>query len=479
MSTTAHVVDVLVVGGGPTGLSAARESRRSGASVLLLESGPALGGLARAATVNDCEVDLGGHRLLCNTDEQLTFWRDFAEMIGDVQLHTVQKRSGILHDRVVLGYPVDWEQFRAAAPWRTRARGALSLMKRKARPLRDEDNLSGWVRNRYGDFLTDAFMAPHARKIFGVDPAHIPATWASQRIATPQFREVLTAAVPNVGGGRRAPQQAAADDRFLYPEGGIGVLWEGLARTLRSRVEIHLNTKVHHYRVDVDGLITATFSTPNGPQEVQCRRVISTAPTDDLARSLGLHRLADDIAAAATHRDLIVGLTCLPAIPRTWEGFQWLYTHDDGVRASRFQNYAEWTGSVPTDGLIGLEYPVPANTPIADAERWVKDDLALLGVDDYTLISIDVLRNAYSNFDAAQPQIAQLDTELRRFGAGLLSTGRQGAGVYINMDQAMALGKAAGAEPGPRSGVVGVDTYSSYQERPNPTRRPVSPAVPR
>lgn len=479
MSTAVEVVDVLVVGGGPTGLSAARECRRSGASVVLLESGPALGGLARAAKVNKTEVDLGGHRLLCNTDDQFTFWHDFAEMIGDVELHNVEKRSGILRDGVVLSYPVDWGQFRTAAPWGTRARGALSLIKRKARPLGD-DNLSDWVRNRYGDYLTDAFMAPHARKIFGVDPAHVPATWAPQRIAVPQVRDVLSAAVPNIGVGRRPPREVAARDQFLYPQGGIGVLWEGLARTLRSRVQIRLNARVQDYRVDPDGLITATYSTPLGPQEVRCRRVISTAPTDDLARTLGLHRLADEIVDRAKHRDLIVGLVCLPSIPRAWQGFQWLYTHGEGMRASRFQNYAEWTGLNPTDGLIGLEYPVPANSSIADARWWVKNDLALIGVEQYTLVSVDVLHNAYSNFDAAQPQIAELDGEVKRLSAGLLSTGRQGAGIYINMDQAMTLGKIAGASPGRLSGVAGVDTYSRYQERSKaalPTA--VSPAAPR
>lgn len=464
MSVPVDFVDVLVVGGGPSGLAAAQECMHSGASVLLVERSTVLGGLARSATVDGREVDLGGHRLLTNTARQAQFWHSFAEGIGKVHLHTVSKRSGILRDGVVLSYPVDWRQFRAAAPWGTRARGALSMLKRKAHPLDDEEYLLNWVRNRYGDYLTDAFMAPHARKIFGVDPAHIPATWASQRIATPRVRDVLTAALPEALPRRRRPVEVVAQDNFLYPRGGIGVLWHGLAHKIAPRVQIKFHTTVVGYAVEPDGMVRVSLRSPVGPRDVLCRRVISTAPADHLARLVGLPRLAEDIDAKSKHRDLVIGLVHVGEVPRAWRGFQWLYTHEDGMRASRFQNYAEWTGLRSSDGLIGLEYPIPALSQ-ADPQHWVREDLRRLGIRDYTFVCADVLHNAYANFDAAQPQIAVLDAELKRSGGGLVSTGRQGAGIYINIDQAMSLGRAAAAAAGRHAGVAGLDTYSRYQEK--------------
>ena len=51
--------DVVVVGGGVAGLTAARDLSRSGLAVLLLETSAHLGGKLRLATVGGVEVDVG------------------------------------------------------------------------------------------------------------------------------------------------------------------------------------------------------------------------------------------------------------------------------------------------------------------------------------------------------------------------------------------------------------------------------------
>jgi monoamine oxidase len=54
-------VDVAVVGAGLSGLSAARELRRRGASVVVLEARDRAGGKMHTVTVDGCAVDLGAH----------------------------------------------------------------------------------------------------------------------------------------------------------------------------------------------------------------------------------------------------------------------------------------------------------------------------------------------------------------------------------------------------------------------------------
>lgn len=43
--------------------------------------------------------------------------------------------SGILRDGMVIGYPVDWRQFRSALPWPTRALAAASMVHRSVLPV--------------------------------------------------------------------------------------------------------------------------------------------------------------------------------------------------------------------------------------------------------------------------------------------------------------------------------------------------------
>jgi hypothetical protein len=88
----------------------------------------------------------------------------------------------------------------------------------------------------------------------------------------------------------------------------------------------------------------------------------------------------------------------------------------------------------------------------------------LLGGAAFEYLGAEKTSDAYSNFDAAADLFDQLDEALRRF-AGIVATGRQGAGIYINLDKAMVLGARAGTLPADHAGVVGRDDYSQYQEK--------------
>jgi monoamine oxidase len=52
--------DVIVIGAGLAGLTAARELRHAGRRVLLLEARDRLGGRAYTSSLGDSEVELGG-----------------------------------------------------------------------------------------------------------------------------------------------------------------------------------------------------------------------------------------------------------------------------------------------------------------------------------------------------------------------------------------------------------------------------------
>ncbi|AKK27175.1 FAD-dependent oxidoreductase [Mycobacterium sp. EPa45] len=457
-------VDVLVVGAGPTGLSAADACVAAGASVAVVEHTGQVGGLARAATVAGHEVDIGGHRLLSSTAEQRRVWLDLAARLGGIAMSDIDRRSGILRDGYVVSYPFDWRQFRDCAPLWVRARGAASLItwKLTAPTGRSDDTLDDWVKNRYGPYLSETFMAPHARKVFGIDPRNIPAAWASQRILSPRFASVLATALPRLRNSTRADEPT---DRFLYPHGGAGVLWTRLAESLEHQVNWLFNSKVSAITGSGGGPYAVTVTGPGGDQVVSCRRIIWTGRPDDLAASLGLTELSTALAQASGRRDLVVGVVRILDYPTSWHGYQWLYTHDTGVRAHRFNNYGEWKTLNCPAGVVGLEYSVPPGETFDVRATASRDMSILLGGAAFEFLGAEKTSDAYSNFDAAAGLFDRLDEALRRFGGGIVATGRQGAGIYINLDQALELGARAATLPADQAGVVGRGGYSKYQDK--------------
>ena len=62
---------VIVLGGGPCGLSAAWELSRNGMNVVVIEKEHLLGGLCKTLSYKGFNFDLGGHRLISKNSELL------------------------------------------------------------------------------------------------------------------------------------------------------------------------------------------------------------------------------------------------------------------------------------------------------------------------------------------------------------------------------------------------------------------------
>ena len=173
-------VDVAVVGAGLSGLTAARELRRSGASVSVLEARDRVGGKMHTVSIDGCAVDLGAHwvgptqrRVLALADELgiavekqyldgrhlLTIGGERHEFTGLIppgsRLGTAETLLAVA--RIELRRRlVDTEQ-----PWRSRAAKKL-----------DSFTLGHWMRTLRSDAARAMFTLT-ARTVFGAEPSEL------------------------------------------------------------------------------------------------------------------------------------------------------------------------------------------------------------------------------------------------------------------------------------------------------------------
>jgi hypothetical protein len=145
-----------------------------------------------------------------------------------------------------------------------------------------------------------------------------------------------------------AGASVAVADRFLYPLGGSGVLWSGLAESLGNRMNWLFDSGVESIAEPRGGRIAVTVS--------------------DHASSL---------SQTSRRRDLVVGVVRVRDYPESWRGYQWLYTRDTGIRAHRFNNFGEWQHLRCPVGVIGLGYTVPAGESV-DMRATAMSDMSIL-----------------------------------------------------------------------------------------------------
>ena len=279
--------EVLVVGGGVSGLYAALLVARRGLRVRVLERGPRPGGLAGREVFRGIPCDLGSHRLHAEALEQPLFRELHAHepllerprrgvlLLGDRRVPYPPSAAAMvraLGPRASLamgvGLVTSSARRRAWARWDGDRAGALAP-RRDPRPrsleregsARDPATDVGFERfvtERVGEAAYRAFYAPYAEKVWGLPPAELSQTVAKKRVSSTHpwalFRSAAVRALATVarlgdeGGARGSGPETSIEARFLYPAGGTASIVDYLERELgRLGVPIACGQK---YRAD-------------------------------------------------------------------------------------------------------------------------------------------------------------------------------------------------------------------------------------
>jgi protoporphyrinogen oxidase len=461
---------VVIVGGGPAGLTAAYVLMKAGRRSLVLERYPQLGGHARTLEHRGFLFDVGGHRFFTRIPEVEALWREVMEGEG---LLEVQRLSRILYRGRLFRYPLRPLEALSRLGLVESARVVLSYARARLLPSRDERTLEQWMCNRFGRRLYLTFFKTYTEKVWGMPCSEIRAEWAAQRIKTLTLGKALRNAL--LPGGE-APRSLV--ERFHYPAKGPGMLWERLARRLcDGGQEILTGRDVARVRHAGDRIQALVARTQAGVEEEHAGcHFIASMPLRDLV--LGLDPPAPEPvrerARALRYRDFVTVALML----RRREVFpdNWIYIHSPEVRVARVQNYKNWSRAMvpdPETTCLGMEYFCSDGDPLwssSDAElvRLARSEAEALGFaarDE--VFDAAVLRQprAYPVYDAGyRDHLDALRDYLARF-ANLEMVGRNGLHQYNNQDHAMLTAMLAARNVlGEELDVWAVNTEQEYQE---------------
>ena len=71
--------EILIIGAGPAGLTAAWECEKYDKKTVILESDKVVGGISRTVEKNGWKFDIGGHRFFTKVDEVYKIWDEILD----------------------------------------------------------------------------------------------------------------------------------------------------------------------------------------------------------------------------------------------------------------------------------------------------------------------------------------------------------------------------------------------------------------
>ena len=230
--------DVIVVGGGIAGLSAALALHGAGRDVRLLEAGPRLGGVVRTETVDGFVIEAGPDAILAQKPEGLALIG--AVGVADRLVPTVPRTRTVfvlhrerlhpLPEGMMLAVPTRILPFLRSGlfSWPGKLRMAMDLLLPR-RGHDDDESIASLLRRRFGAEAVDRLGEPLMAGIHAGDPERL-----SIQSTFPRFVEMEQRHRSLIRGmwATRPRGPAASRSAFYSLAGGLGELVDAIARRL-------------------------------------------------------------------------------------------------------------------------------------------------------------------------------------------------------------------------------------------------------
>jgi len=437
---------VVVIGGGPAGLTAGYELTKFDLRPVVLEKEGLVGGLARTETYKGFHFDMGGHRFFTKVEEVNKMWQD---VLGGEFLRR-PRLSRIYYNGKFFFYPLKPLNALLGLGFFQAVLIVLSFIWWQLFPYRREETFEQWVTNRFGRRLFLTFFKTYTEKVWGISCSELKAEWAAQRIKDLSLKTALRSMFIK-------PKKTIKTliEEFDYPRRGPGMMWSAVKSEIEQRRGVvRLNSdvvRINRTDMHVDSVVVRR----DGVEEViSGTDFISSMPVTHFIKALDppAPSAVRSAAARLTYRDFLTVVLIIDK-PHIFDD-NWVYIHDPGVHVGRIQNFKNWSPDMvpdPSKTSLGLEYFCTEGDKVwtmADADliemgRREIDRIGLARYEDVVDGCVVRVQKAYPVYDSDYREFLGV---VRQFVDGLencQTIGRNGLHRYNNQDHAMLTGMLA------------------------------------
>ena len=463
---------VIIIGGGPAGLTAGYELMKHGVQSVVLERADKVGGISRTEVYKGYRFDIGGHRFFTKVGEVQKVWE---EILGDDFIQ-VPRMSRIYYDGKFYDYPLSITKTLKNLGPTYSALVVGSYLKAKVRqrlqPDSEAETFEDWVTNCFGEKLYKTFFKTYTEKVWGIPCSQIRADWAAQRIQNMSLRKVVVNAL---FGSQNAKSLIK---KFDYPRLGPGMMWERCQNILEMHGSpVHLNTEVIQVKRTGSHITQIIAKRGNQVFSLTGDQFINSMPVSAL-----VHRLdplpPESVLAAARglkYRDFLI--VSLIINRRHLFPDNWLYIHSPDFSVGRIQNFKNWSPHMVPDAnktCLGMEYFCSEGDRLWEMSE---QELLQLASEEVVRLKLGVApediedgcvirqRKAYPVYDGEyRRHLEVLQNYISSFD-NLQTVGRNGMHRYNNQDHSMLTSLLAARNiVGENHDVWNVNVERSYHE---------------
>jgi protoporphyrinogen oxidase len=424
-----HHNDFVILGGGISGLTAARSLQERGRSYALLERSPTLGGLTRTIAAGDYCFDYTGHLLHLShypTPSDIPF-----ATLDNREWGTISRNSKCLIGSCLITAPIQYNLHELPQHMFDQAVASYNA-RHTPSTTSSSATLRDYIVSGFGQYLADIFLIPQNEKTLAISLDELTGAAARRFFPHPIEQNVRAGMI---AGGAKPDEY---NSHFWYPkEGGIQRLVDGLQRGLHH---VHLCQDVAAIDLNRRLVLTKDGTT------FRWIKLLSSLPLCDFCRLTGDPEL---IAASRqqTHSSTIsFNLGIRGSLPAQLRDIHWVYVPDAAIPFYRVGVYSNISSRLCSTGNYAMyvEVGVPAERVdqvdiLDDLQPKVIDSLTRLGWvarRDVVTCVTHVLRCAYVHLTPArEAQMSGLQTRLNECGVQLI--GRYGRWDYTSMEDSI------------------------------------------
>ncbi len=362
--------DTLVVGAGPSGLTAADHLVAAGRRPLVVERSDQIGGLMRSHKRGAFVVDLGRKELYSRIPDIDQLWNS---VLG-AAYRPYPHRVGSLFNGRILELSGQYRGLFRGMPPNLLVAGGVDLIRGWVDgAIRSPENYERFWHQRVGRRFSQALAQGYWEKFRGQSWRTLPApeVLASGEQATSQgFAAVMQSLKLAARGG--VTHQA----NWRHPALGTGQLADLLAaRVRRGGGDIWLNAELIALVQRADGRMLATIRRGGETMACVAGTVISSLLPEALDELLHLGHAAPQRPGKRTVMLAYLFLDVPPRFPHAW-----LEVNDPTLRAGRITNYSGFGGDMVPTGMsaICVEYFLDEDDPHLSLldQHWVEQAVA-------------------------------------------------------------------------------------------------------